>query len=117
MDLTRAERLVPILRIVDPIVAKLLCTRRHPDAKCLWKALQRLLGKSERFEARVGDPDVQPGIGCDPRVCGRIDIRCQPTEERSARLSILDAQEHMRAEIRRRSRSKDGRLDVVQLER
>jgi hypothetical protein len=33
MDLTRAERLLPILRIVDPIVAKLPGTRGHADAK------------------------------------------------------------------------------------
>src|SRR5262249_24093979 len=41
MDLTGAERLVPILRIVDSIVAKLPCTGGHADAKRLGKALQR----------------------------------------------------------------------------
>jgi hypothetical protein len=46
MDLTRAVGLVPILRIVDAVVAKLPGARCHPDAKRLWKALQRILGKS-----------------------------------------------------------------------
>ena len=117
MDLTRAERLVPILRIVDPIVTKLLCARRHPDAKRLGEALQRLLGNAECLEARIADPDRQPGIGGDPRVCGRIDIRCQPAEKCATRLSIVDAQEHVSAEVRRRPGPEDRRLDLLQVER
>src|SRR5262245_5337817 len=116
VDLTCGERLVPVLWIVDAVVAKLPCARRHADAKSLWKALQRLLGKSERFEARVADSNVQPGIGGDPRAFRRIDIWCQAVEKRSTRFSIIDAQEQVCAEIRRRPRSEDGRLDFVQVE-
>ncbi len=41
MDLTCAVRLVPILRIVDAVVAELPGARCHPDAECLGEALQR----------------------------------------------------------------------------
>ena len=61
MDLPRAERLVPILRIVDPIVAKLPCARGHADAKRLGEAVQRALREPERLEARITDADLQPG--------------------------------------------------------
>ena len=44
-------------------------------------------------------------------------MRCQPAEELAARLSIVDAQKHMSAEVRRRPRPEHGRLDLVQVER
>ena len=44
-------------------------------------------------------------------------MRCQPAEELAARLRIVDAQEHVSAEVRRRPRPEDGRLDLVQVER
>src|SRR5262249_26586617 len=40
MDLTRAERPLPVLRIVDTLVAELPGARRHPNAERLGKALQ-----------------------------------------------------------------------------
>ena len=44
-------------------------------------------------------------------------MRCQPTEELAAGSSIVDAQEHVRAEVWRRPLPENGRLDFVQLER
>ena len=44
-------------------------------------------------------------------------MRCEPAEELAARLSIVDAQEHVSAEVRRRPRPEDGRLDLMQVER
>ena len=44
-------------------------------------------------------------------------MRCEPAEEFAARLSIVDAQEHVSAEVRRRPRPEHGRLDFVQVER
>ena len=44
-------------------------------------------------------------------------MRCEPAEEFAARLSIVDAQEHVSAEVRRRPLPQDGRLDLVQVER
>ena len=63
MDLTRAVRLVPMLRIVDTVVAELPGPRRHPDAERLGKALQRLPGQAQRFEAGIADCDRHPGVG------------------------------------------------------
>src|SRR5262249_16074493 len=75
MDLTRAERPVPILRIVDPFIAKLLCTRRHPDTERLGEAVQRFLGKPERLEARIADSDLQPGSRGIPPIRRGGDMR------------------------------------------
>ena len=58
MDLTCAERLVPILRIVDAVVPELPGARRHPDAERLGEALQRILRDAERFEARIADSEI-----------------------------------------------------------
>ena len=44
-------------------------------------------------------------------------MRRQPAKELAARLSIVDAQEHVSAEVRRRPLPEDGRLDFVQVER
>src|SRR5262245_36507931 len=68
VDLARPERLVPRLRIVDAVVAELLCARRHPDAESLGEALQRVLGNAERFEARIADPDIQPSLSRVPPI-------------------------------------------------
>ena len=91
MDLARTERLVPILRIVDAVVAELLRARRHPDAECLGEALQRILRDAERFKARIADSEIQPGIGRIPPIRGGSDMRCEPAEDFAARLSIVDA--------------------------
>jgi hypothetical protein len=40
MNFSRAERRVPILRVVDALVPQLPGTRRHPDAKRLGEGLQ-----------------------------------------------------------------------------
>src|SRR5262249_99049 len=82
----------------------------------LGEALQRVLGNAERFEACIADSDIQPDIGCDPRVCSRIDIRYQPAEKSTARLSIVDPQEHVCAEVWRRPRPQHGRLNLMQFE-
>src|SRR5262245_8026732 len=44
-------------------------------------------------------------------------MRCQPPEELSTRTSIVDAQDHVRAEVRSRPGPEDGRLNLIQLER
>ena len=117
MDLTRAERRVPILRIVDAIVAELPGTRRHPDAERLREALQRFLRNPERLKARIADSDHQPGIGRIPPIRGGGDMRCSRRRNSPASLSIVDAQKHMSAEVRRRPLPQDGRLDLMQVER
>src|SRR4029453_16387155 len=117
MDLTRAERLVPILRIGDPIVAKLLCPCGHADAKRLGEALQRFLREPERLEARIADSDLQPGSRRAPPIRRGGEMRCQPADESPAGSSIVDAQEYMSAEVRRRPRPEHRRLDFFQLER
>ena len=117
VDLTFAERRVPVLRIVDALVAELPGARRHPFAKSLGKALQRILGKAERLKAGIADPDRKPGIGRSPPTRGGIDVRCQPAKKLATRLSIVDAQEHVSAEVRRGPRPENGRLDLVQVER
>src|SRR5262249_30601197 len=71
----------------------------------------------DRFETCVTDPDIQPGIGCDVRVSGRVDVGCQPAEKRAARPTIFDPQKHVRAEVWRRPRPQHGRLYFVELER
>src|SRR5262249_19694067 len=117
MDLPGAERLLPILRIVEPIVAKLPCTRSHADAKRLGKAVQRFLRQPERLEARIADADLQPGRRRIPPVRRGGDMRCEPPDEFPAGPSIVDTQEYMSAVVRRRPRPENGRLDFVQLER
>ena len=42
-------------------------------------------------------------------------MRCQAADEFPARSSIVDAQEYMSAEVRRRPRPEDGRLDFMQV--
>ena len=44
-------------------------------------------------------------------------MRGEPAEEFAARLSIVDAQEHVSAEVRRRPGPENGRLDLMQVER
>ena len=44
-------------------------------------------------------------------------MRCEPAQEFAARFRIVDAQEHVSAEVRRRPGPQHGRLDFVQLER
>ena len=44
-------------------------------------------------------------------------MRCQPAEKLAAGSSIVDAQEHVSAEVRRRPRPEYGRLDLMQVER
>ena len=44
-------------------------------------------------------------------------MRGQPPQELAARPRIVDAQEHVRAEVGRRPVPENGRLDLVQLER
>src|SRR4029453_13372001 len=100
MDLTRAERLLPILRIVDPIVAKLSGTRGHSDAKRLGEALQRFLGEPKRLEARVADADLQPGSRRIPPVRRGGDMRCQPPDEFPPRSPIPQPQEKRSPEDR-----------------
>src|SRR4029453_8078527 len=117
MDLTRAERLVPILRIVDPIVAKLLCPCGHADAKRLREGLQRFLREPERLEARIADADLEPGSRGVPPVRRGGDMRREAADEFPARSSIVDAEQDMTAEVRRRPRTEDGRLDFMQVER
>src|SRR6185503_6237750 len=99
MDLTRAERLLPTLRIVDPVVAKLLGPRGHADAKRLGEALQRCLREPERLEARIADSDLQPGRGRIPPVRRGGDMRRQPADEFPPRSRVVDAQEHVSAEV------------------
>ena len=44
-------------------------------------------------------------------------MRCQPAQQLATRLSVVDAQRHVRAEVRRRPQPEDGRLDLMQVER
>ena len=44
-------------------------------------------------------------------------MRGESPQELAARPSIVDAQEHVRAEVGRRPVPEDGRLDLIQLER
>src|SRR4026208_2448278 len=81
MDLARAERFLPVLRIVDPLVAKLPCARGHADAKRLGETLERFLREPERFEARIADADLQPGRRGIPPVRRGGDMRRQPAGE------------------------------------
>src|SRR5262249_17291620 len=53
VDLTRAERRVPILWCVDAYVPEFLGARRHPDAERFGEALQRVFGDTKRLEARI----------------------------------------------------------------
>src|SRR5262249_55477813 len=103
MDLTRAERPLPVLRIVDALVAELPGARRHPNAERLGKACQRSTRNPERREARVTDRDRQPGVRGAPPVGGGVDIWCEPAQEVAARPGLVDAQEHVRAEVGRRA--------------
>src|SRR5262245_2632866 len=109
--------LIPIAGIVDAIVAKLSCTRSHSDAKRFREALQRLLWDAKRLEARVCNADVQPRVVRDAQTLRRIDIRLEPAHEVAARQGIVDAQQHMCAEVGRRPRPDQGRLDLMQVER
>jgi enoyl-CoA hydratase/carnithine racemase len=43
-------------------------------------------------------------------------MRCQPPDELPARSSIVDAEEYVSAEVRRRPRPENGRLDFLQVE-
>src|SRR4030095_6930359 len=117
MDLAFAIRRIPVLWIVDAFLAELLCTRRHPDAESLREALQRFLRKAECLETSIADANHQPGIGRVPPIRGGRNMRCEPAEELPACLSIVDAQKHMSAEVRRRPLPQDGRLDLLQVER
>ena len=117
VDLAGAERRIPILRIVDAFVAELPGASRHAHAERLGEALQRLLRQPERFQARIADSDRQPGIDRIPPMRGGADMRCEPAEELPACFSIVDAQEHVSAEVRCRPRPEDHRLDLIQVER
>src|SRR5262245_6294137 len=117
MDLTGAKRLVPILRIVDPVVAKLPCPGGHADAKGLGEAVQRFLRKPERLEARVADADLQPGRRSIPPVRRGGDMRRQPANEFPSGSRLVDAQEYVSAVVRGRPRPEDRRLNFVQVER
>ena len=44
-------------------------------------------------------------------------MRCESPQELATRPSVVDAQEHVSAEVRRRPVSEDGCLDLMQLER
>ena len=116
VDLSLAKRLVPILWIVDAFVSELPGSRRHPFAKRFGKALQRISRDAEGLKTGVADPDRNPGIRRVSPTRGGIDIRCQPAQEPAARLSIVDAQKHVGAEVRRRPLPEDGRLDLMQLD-
>src|SRR5262249_2482346 len=116
VDLTFAEFLVPVLRIVDAVVPELPGARRHSCAELLWEALQRTLRKTERFKTRIRYPDPQPGISRGRPARGGIDEGRQPAEEFAARLSIVDAQERVSAEIRRWPLPENGRLNFMQFE-
>src|SRR5262245_60849364 len=107
MDVTRAERLLPILRIVDAFVAELLRARGHPDAKRLGEALQRFLWNPERLEAGIADSDLQPGRGRVPPIRRGGNMRRQPADEFPAGAGIVDAEEHVSAEVRRRPGAED----------
>src|SRR4029077_356244 len=117
MDFSLAERWIPGLWVVGALVPELRGARRHPDAERLGETLQRVARNAERLEARIADPDEQPGIVRAPPARGGIDMRRQSAEEFATRSSIVDAQEHMRAEVRSRPLPEDGRLDFMQVER
>jgi hypothetical protein len=85
-------------------------------AKYLGEALQRILGNTERYKAGISGPERQPGTGRIPPAGRGIDMRNQ-SAERAARLGVVDAKQHMRAEIRCRPLPKHGRLDLIQLDR
>jgi hypothetical protein len=116
VDLTGAERLFPALRIVDAHVAELPGAGRHPDAERFGEALQRFLWNAERFEAGVADSDRQPRIGLAPPIRRGGNVKGEPADRFPARLRIVDAQEHVRAEVRRRPQPQHGRLDFMQVE-
>src|SRR5262249_40380239 len=52
-----------------------------------------------------------------PPIRGGGDMRCEPADEFATRLSIIDPKEHVSSEVRRRPRSENSRLDLVQVER
>jgi hypothetical protein len=74
--------------------------------------LQRILRDAERLKAAIADPDRKPGIRRAPPTLGGTDVRDQPPQKRAASMSIVDAQKHVRAEVRRGPLSEDGCLDL-----
>ena len=56
-----------------------------PTRNASGKLCSESCGNAERLEARVADPDRQPGIGRAPPVRGGIDMRYQPADELAAR--------------------------------
>ena len=84
MNLSAAERLVPILRIVLAAVEKDVGARRHSYSKRLRKALQRLLRHAQRHQAGIADRYCNPGVRSFPPIGRGSDMRREPSQELAA---------------------------------
>ena len=73
------------------------------------------LGSS--FSYRLAHNHFKNFLETAPPTGGGINVRCQPPKKLATGLSIVDSQEHVSAEVRRRPRSEYGRLDLGQVER
>ena len=113
----RAERLLPVLRAALADVAELGRARRHPLPELRREAVERVLRHAERLETVIGEGDGDPGV---VRRIGRrpagVDDRVQPPHQLPSRRAVVDAEQQVGADVRRRSLVQRAALDVVELE-
>ena len=112
-----AERLLPVLGAALADVAQLGRAGRHPLAELRREAVERVLRHAERLQPLVGEGDGDPGVvrGIGRRA-SRVDHGVQPPHQLASGGAVVDAQQQVGADVRRRSLVQRAALDVVELE-
>ena len=117
VHLGAAERLLPVLRTALANVAQLRRAGGHPLAKLRREAVQRSLRDSQRLQSVVGERDRDPGV-VRGIVGGRarVDDVVQPPDQFAPGGAVIDAQQHVAADVGRGPLVQCSALDVVELE-
>ena len=103
--------------LLSPTSPRRRRARRHPLAELRCEAVQRGLRHSQRLQAVVGERDGDPGVlrGIRGRRAG-VDDPLQPPYQLASGGAIVDAKQHVGADVRRGTFVERPCLDVVQLE-
>ena len=117
VHLRASERLLPVLRAALAVVAEVRRARRHPLAELRREAVERGLRHPEGLQAVIREGDGDPGIVCGIRGGpSGVDDPVQAANQLASVGPVVDAQQEVRPDVRRRALMERPGLDVVQLE-
>ena len=101
VDVTGAERPLPVLRTAVADVAQQRRAGRHPLSELRREAVERALRDPERLQPVVGEGDRDPGVvGRIGRGSSAVDDVLQSPDELAPGGAVVDAEQQIRPDVR-----------------